>query len=183
MNKEELRSMSKYQRDALSDEHIDMFSSMISERLFSEFDISGKTVSIFLPIERFREINTWKIIDNSPNTKFILPVVKGDDLVHIRYESKDQLEISDWGIPEPRDGEEVNVQDLDLVLVPLLAFDSLGNRVGYGKGFYDGFLSKCNPNCLFVGLSYFDPVDEISDVFEGDIRLHKCITPSNVYSF
>ena len=70
-----------------------------------------------------------------------------------------------------------------MVLVPLLAFDKLGHRVGYGKGYYDRFLAKCPPNCLRIGLSLFDPVERIDDVVPTDIRLNSCLTPVHTYVF
>ena len=68
-----------------------------------------------------------------------------------------------------------------MVLVPLLAFDTKGYRVGYGKGFYDRFLSKIDVKK--VGISLFEAVECIADVHEDDIRLDLCITPKQIYSF
>ncbi|MBL4862356.1 MAG: hypothetical protein JKY09_04995 [Crocinitomicaceae bacterium] len=62
--------------------------------------------------------------------------------------------------------------------------DKQGNRVGYGKGFYDRFLKKCSPRCKFVGLNHFDElVDTIQDLNPYDIKLDACITPNNIYRF
>jgi 5-formyltetrahydrofolate cyclo-ligase len=69
------------------------------------------------------------------------------------------------------------------VFIPLLAFDKSGHRVGYGAGYYDRFLSKCKPDCLKVGLSFFEPVDEISDADEFDVKLNHCVTPSKIWTF
>ena len=70
-----------------------------------------------------------------------------------------------------------------MVLIALFAFDDKGNRIGYGKGMYDRFLSKCPGNTIKIGLSFFDSVDEISDVNEFDVPLDYAITPSKVYRF
>ena len=67
--------------------------------------------------------------------------------------------------------------EVDVVLVPGLAFDEGGHRVGYGRGFYDRFLALCRPDCLKVGLSYFEPISQITDIHAGDIRLDLLITP------
>jgi 5-formyltetrahydrofolate cyclo-ligase len=72
---------------------------------------------------------------------------------------------------------------LDVVFIPLLAFDEKGNRVGYGKGFYDRFLAKCRPETVKIGLSFFEATPEITDVSPDDIRLDWCVTPEKVYSF
>ena len=157
-------------------------SESIVQNCISKFDLRGKHISIFLPIERFREILTWKLLDE--NATFYLPVVKKDrKLVHIRFDSKDQLKESEWGIPEPIYGEEFDPSVLDIVLVPLLAIDQGGHRVGYGAGFYDSFLSVCRKDCRFVGLSYYDPIERIEDRLETDIPLHFCITPGELIEF
>jgi len=93
------------------------------------------------------------------------------------------LKQSDWGILEPTFGTTKTADLFDLVLVPLLAYDIEGNRVGYGKGFYDGFLKSCKPDCQFIGLSYFEPEENPIDTIPSDIRLHYCITPKRILQF
>jgi len=88
-----------------------------------------------------------------------------------------------YGISEPVDGLEVPVAKIDVVFVPLLAFDKLGHRVGYGKGFYDTFLMECRPETLKIGLSFFEAEESIDDVWEGDRKLDYCITPKTIYKF
>jgi 5-formyltetrahydrofolate cyclo-ligase len=83
--------------------------------------------------------------------------------------------------PNPVHSLQYAVQNIDLVIVPLLAFDKYGNRVGYGKGFYDRFLSKCRSNVIKVGVSFFEPADRITDINPLDIRLDYCITPTRVW--
>jgi 5-formyltetrahydrofolate cyclo-ligase len=72
---------------------------------------------------------------------------------------------------------------LDIVFIPLLAVDSTGHRIGYGKGFYDRFLRKCRPNCIFIGLHLFDEMCNIDDIDRHDIRLDFCITPTQIIRF
>lgn len=183
MKKKQLRITYKEKRKELSSSDKDLLSAQITERLINEFDLTGKRISIFLPIERFSEIDSWKII-NAVDAEYILPVIKGkDELVHIQYESKDQIEISDWGIPEPTFGTACETDSIDIVLVPLLAIDTKGYRVGYGKGFYDRFLAACNRDCIFIGLNYFDPIESIDDVHSGDVALHYCVSPEKIISF
>ena len=79
---------------------------------------------------------------------------------------------------------ELRIQNskIDLVLIPLLCFDKKGYRVGYGKGYYDRFLAECRPDVMKIGLSIFEPVDEISDVDEFDVKMDYCITPNKIWS-
>ncbi|MEO5563648.1 MAG: 5-formyltetrahydrofolate cyclo-ligase [Chitinophagaceae bacterium] len=89
----------------------------------------------------------------------------------------------DLNIYEPADGAIVATDIIDLVFVPLLAFDEQGYRIGYGKGFYDKYLVSCRPDCIKVGFSYFDPLSSIDDRDQFDVPLDLCITPRNVYVF
>ncbi len=86
-------------------------------------------------------------------------------------------------IYEPGSGDIIDPRQLDLVFVPLLAVDRQGYRVGYGKGFYDKYLSGCADDCIKIAFSYFEPVDNIEDRHEFDVPLDLCITPYNVYVF
>jgi 5-formyltetrahydrofolate cyclo-ligase len=88
-----------------------------------------------------------------------------------------------WGIdePDPISSQPLDIQRIDAVLVPLLAYDRKGHRVGYGGGYYDRFLAECRPDTWKIGLSFFEPIDAISDVNEWDIPLDVCVTPSTVY--
>ena len=99
------------------------------------------------------------------------------------FEEGQPVTLNAFGIAEPQDTYPVDPLAIDLVLVPMLAFDRQGNRVGYGKGYYDRFLPRCRPDCLKVGLSFFGPVDLISDVHPGDVRLDLCITPEHIYQW
>ena len=88
-----------------------------------------------------------------------------------------------FGLSQPASGNIVSPEKIDSVLVPLLAFDYQGNRLGYGKGFYDRFLSTCRTDCKFIGLTLFDEFVEIDNLSKYDIPLHKCITPKRILSF
>ena len=87
------------------------------------------------------------------------------------------------GITEPRSGIEVNPIDFDLIFIPLIAFDQMGNRVGYGKGYYDKMLSQCSKSALKIGLSLFDPINKIHDISTHDLKMDYCITPNQIYKF
>ena len=104
-------------------------------------------------------------------------------MTHFLLTDNTKVKKNEYNIPEPVDGIEVRSNKIDVVFVPLLAFDKKGHRVGYGKGFYDKFLSECKPNAIKIGLSFFDPEELITDVFDGDIKLNYCVTPNEVYLF
>ena len=188
MTKEELRKYYLDKRRALSPRELEDISEAVCHLTFSKYQLEGKKISLFLPIEGKKEINTYLIWEKA--TSFDAQVAvpkanfKSNEMKQVLFESKDQLEISSHGIPEPKKGRVIAAEHFEIVFVPLLAIDKNGNRVGYGKGFYDRFLKKCSPRCIFVGLHHFDElVDEISDVTYQDIRLDACITPNGIHRF
>jgi 5-formyltetrahydrofolate cyclo-ligase len=187
MTKKECRNYFKQKRLELSADELNRRSELICETLFSRFQLEGKTISLFLPIERHKEINTYFILEKgmSIGVNIGLPKISESDhtLKHYLYESPDQLAINTWGIPEPVKGKLIKPRQLDVVFVPLLAIDKSGHRVGYGKGYYDRFLQKCHHQCLFIGLHLFDEVSVIEDIDTHDIPLNYCITPSTIVSF
>jgi 5-formyltetrahydrofolate cyclo-ligase len=147
------------------------------------------SVMSFYAIEDMHEINSFIITDylhfKNPSLQLAYPRMDPEtismDAVLTFPDSA--FEENEYGITEPVGEEVIPAHELDLVLVPLLAFDKKGSRVGYGKGYYDRFLKKCNDNCLKIGLSYFDAVDEIEDTDEFDVPLDLCVTPQQVYVF
>jgi 5-formyltetrahydrofolate cyclo-ligase len=104
-------------------------------------------------------------------------------LENIRFTSKAALVTSTWGIQESASTDLIPTHELDMVLIPLLVFDARGNRVGYGKGFYDKLLSACRRDAQRIGISLFDGVERIDDVNSFDEPLHYCVTPDTVIRF
>jgi 5-formyltetrahydrofolate cyclo-ligase len=88
-----------------------------------------------------------------------------------------------FGLFQPATGNRVSPEKIDLVLVPLLAFDGAGNRLGYGKGFYDRFLAACRPDVLSIGLSWFDAEQTLPEIGTHDVPLKYCVTPQRLYVF
>jgi 5-formyltetrahydrofolate cyclo-ligase len=131
-----------------------------------------------LPLARFMAFR-------NPALQLIVPVVNADrqTLSHVLLEADTMLELNNWGIPEPVDAQPADPSSAQLVFIPLLAFDRQGHRVGYGKGFYDRFLANLPQDILRIGLSFFDPVERITDTNTFDIRLHYCVTPEHLYAF
>lgn len=190
MLKNEIRNSFHKQRIALSKELYKDKCFRLSNRFFNDLNLQSiKVLHIFLSIDKNKEPDTWLIINqiqsNHPHIKLVVPRVNVQDnqLENFYLDSIEQLVTNEWGIPEPVTGKKTPIEEIDIVLVPLLAFDIKGNRVGYGKGFYDKFLSQCPLSTKRIGLSLFGPVDQIDDVDEFDVPLHFCITPEKVYAF
>jgi 5-formyltetrahydrofolate cyclo-ligase len=191
MLKKELRQKYKALRKQLSENELEEMSLAIVNKLLKLPIWEKSYFHIFLPITEHQEVNT----------EFILHLLSGKDkeiiisksnfetrkMTHFLLTDNTKIKKNEYNIPEPVDGPEASGEvppnKIDVVFVPLLAFDKKGHRVGYGKGFYDKFLSECKPDVIKIGLSFFDPEELITDVFEGDIQLDYCVTPNEVYSF
>ncbi|SFE91963.1 5-formyltetrahydrofolate cyclo-ligase [Chitinophaga sp. CF118] len=157
---------------------------------FRQLDYSSlRLAHIFLPITEKKEVNTHALVhwarEAWPALKWVLPKsdLKTGQMQHFLWEPQTILEKNKYGIPEPENGTLVEPSAIDLVFVPLLAFDKTGHRVGYGKGMYDRFLSECRPDAITIGLSLFDPVDKITDTDALDVPLKMVITPDAIYHF
>ncbi|MDI5893972.1 5-formyltetrahydrofolate cyclo-ligase [Flavobacterium algoritolerans] len=186
-NKKELRLKSKTLRNALSENEIEEMSLAVANKILT-LPIWEKTYfHIFLPITEQKEVNTEFILHLLSGKDKEIIVSKADfetrNMTHFLLTDNTRIKKNAYNIPEPTDGIEVPSHKIDVVFVPLLAFDKKGHRVGYGKGFYDKFLSECKPDVIKIGLSFFDPEELITDVFEGDVKLDYCVTPNEVHSF
>ena len=101
----------------------------------------------------------------------------------IRDSLNTEFVINKLGIREPIADVEFDKSLIEIIIVPLLVFDRKGHRVGYGGGYYDRFMSNAPKNVVKIGLSLFEPIDEISDINQNDIELNFVVTPSKTYSF
>ncbi|MEI9918858.1 MAG: 5-formyltetrahydrofolate cyclo-ligase [Bacteroidota bacterium] len=183
MTKAEARKLYLQKRTVLVGAH-EMSLRIHKNILASGYLKSAKTVHIFMAT--MEEPDTWELIKDlrSRKKKIVIPRVNNSGtLDHFYYKNFEQLTEGAFGILEPTDGIPAKVEDIDLVFVPLVAFDKEGNRVGYGKGFYDRFLKNCRPDCVKAGLSFFPPADVFDDVEDHDIPLDVCFTPNNLYTF
>ncbi|MCX2741961.1 5-formyltetrahydrofolate cyclo-ligase [Pontibacter anaerobius] len=188
MLKAELRKHMLRQRRTLPQEEVQQRSERIAEVFFRHFPLQvGQTVHVFLPIIKNNEVNTWSIINRlrqeHPEVRVAVPVtdVEQNVLTHHHLTDEAVLIENNWGIPEPQDAHIIHAQEVDVVLVPLLAFDKAGHRVGYGKGFYDRFLADCRPDVLKIGLSLEPPVENIADPNPFDVPLDAVVMPHGVW--
>jgi len=142
---------------------------------------------IFLSIEEKNEVDTLPLITllQGRDKNIVVPkVTSADSMDNFLLTDGTAFKKNKWDIPEPVDGIEVPENKIDVVFIPLLAFDKKGNRVGYGKGFYDSFLHKCRKETVKIGISFFDAETSlIDDIHENDVALDYCVTPNKVYTF
>lgn len=189
-----LRRTALARRAALPEAEIAQRSQQLRNLLFQHFPVAAwRWLHLFLPIAARNEPDTWPIIRRiwaeGLAARLAVPVVPaaGGLLRHYELTPETLLHRNRWGIPEPAGNVETEVpaSAFDAVLVPLLAVDAAGHRVGYGAGYYDRFLAQCRPTTLFIGLSVLEeaPVPRIADVHSGDVPLTACLTPGGLRWF
>jgi 5-formyltetrahydrofolate cyclo-ligase len=186
-NKKELRLKYKALREQLSENDVEEMSLAIANKVLA-LPIWEKTYfHIFLPITAQKEVNTEFILHILSGKDKEVVISKSDfstrEMTHFLLTENTKIKKNEYHIPEPIDGLEVPISKIEVVFVPLLAFDKKGNRVGYGKGFYDKFLAQCSPETIKIGLSFFEPEEIIEAVFESDVKLDYCVTPNSVSKF
>jgi len=187
MTKKQLRELYKDKRKKISFLDKELKSEKIANQLLKLNIWDRNIFHIFLTIKKQNEINTEFILSilNEKNKQTVISKsdFSNNTLSHFLFTQQTKIKINSFGIPEPFDGKKIFSQQIEVVYLPLLIFDKKGHRVGYGKGFYDKFLLDCAPNCLKIGLSFFEPVEEIVDTSTLDQSMDFCITPNKIYKF
>ena len=191
MQKSILRKQYLIKRKTLSSEEITEKSQQICELFFQEIDLKkAQHLHIFLPIKKQNEVDTFLIIrrlqEDYPQINIVVSRSNFDsfEMQHFILEGENLIE-NKWAILEPssESGREVQPEQMDIIIIPLLCFDKQGNRVGYGKGFYDRFLQKCSSEALKVGFCLEEPIELIEDLNEFDVKMDVCITHNGVWKF
>lgn len=187
MSKAALRKKYKTLRNELTAEQVDDFSIAIANRLLKLPIWDKRYYHLFLTIAEQKEADTEFILNilSGKDKDIILSKSNFDDhsMTHFLLTDNTMIKKNAYNIPEPVDGIEVPTNKIDVVFVPLLAYDTKGNRIGYGKGFYDRFLADCKPETIKIGVSFFPPEQTEFTEIENDIPLDFCVTPEEVYHF
>lgn len=186
--KQELRSAYRQLRKSLKQEEVEAKSKAINFQFLNWLKVQGpiQHFHLFFPIDRFNEVNTFYIkdsLDQQGKTLYASQVSKlNTELETLKLPVDAAFFLDEWGIPVPQESIMVSPNKIEVVFVPLLAYDKVGNRVGFGKGFYDAFLGKLRPEVIKIGLSFYPPEEYIQSE-PHDIRLNYCITPEKVFTF
>ena len=185
LSKIEAREKYKNLRKQLQESEILDMSVKIANNLL-KFNVWGlKTFHLFMTIDENKEVDTKPIFDLliGKGKEIVIPKINTDTntLDSYIFDEKTVFEINNLRIPEPNDGIVFNGK-IDVVILPLLAYDLEGNRIGYGKGFYDNFISNLKSEPLKIGISYFSPEERL-ECNNHDINLDYCITPNQIFSF
>ncbi len=173
--KDALRKAMLDARNSFSSKLLTILSDIIQYRLltldkFREAEVIGAYYSIG------SEVNTSKILEFALEYKVLALPMVDEEIKFVRVNNLKELVKGRYDIMEPR-GEII---EPDLILVPAIAFDEQGYRIGYGKGYYDKYLSK--HDCYSIGLAYDFQVLESIPHDSHDIRVNMIITDKRVIS-
>lgn len=188
MVKKDIRKIYSNSRMNLTHEEIAEMSELIVNN-FRKLALQGAQVLLsYCPIPERKEFDVTVceklLVLENENLRVAWPKISDDGSMQAVPVEKDaSFKPNTYNIPEPVSDLIIQPQLIDVVFVPLLAFDTRGYRVGYGKGYYDRYLPQCAQDVVKVGFSFFEALDSISDVNEYDVPLNYCITPTSVYEF
>lgn len=180
--KHNLRKEQKENRDGLDKKERSEKSSKIKEKLFKmpEFK-EAETVLFYSSIKS--EVETEDMVKDALKLKkkVTLPVTNSSFRTLKVFELKNysELEPGTFQVPEPKQKNELDKKDIDLVIVPGVVFDLNGHRIGYGEGYYDNFLSKMN-SVPKIGLSFEIQIVEEIPAEPHDVKLNKIVTEKRI---
>lgn len=169
MNKQELRQAIRARKRAMTEEDILRRSEILAEKFArSNAYRAAKTIYGYLPYNQ--EVRTVPMLRRAleEGKRVAVPKVYGDDMKFIYLDNLSQVAKGYAGIPEPVADGPVAQDETALVLMPGLAFDRAGHRIGYGGGFYDKFLAR-EPHHPTVALCYDFQVMDRLETEEFDI--------------
>ena len=185
-SKNQLRNLYQNKRENFSINEIEDLSILISNKCLEIPIWHLENFHIFLSILIKKEIDTSHLLSviMGKDKQAIIPrIMESKRLEHVLLTDQIILKNNLLGIPEPQNGIIISPKIIDVVFIPLYIFDSKGNRIGYGGGYYDRFLKECKKDTIKIGLSLFDPVKNIKDLSDFDVKLDYAVTPETIFSF
>lgn len=185
-NKEKLRTKGFKLRSSFSKKKIEDLSFRITQNLIKNFNFNDKNVHLYYPINGKNEVNTWLLHEQikHSSTLFTSTIVKNtENWDCISFPKTSPFKLTSFNVPVPVEYEFSNWSNIEIIIIPLIVFDNLGNRLGYGKGIYDKILSHLDPKCLKIGISILEISNEKIDNQEHDIPLHFIQTASRLHDF
>lgn len=189
MNKEKLRKLYMQKRGALTVAEKSKADDLLLIQ-FQKLEIEiPSLIMTYAPLEKTNEFDPRLITDycyfKNPDQVLFYPVIHPTAPVmqSVIVNDETEFELNKFGIPEPVNATPMFPEEIDMVIVPLLAYSVKGHRVGYGKGYYDRFLKDCKNDVVKIGFSYFAAEQDIEGTNGYDVKLDYCISPERIYSF
>jgi 5-formyltetrahydrofolate cyclo-ligase len=185
LNKEALRHLYRSKREVLSPKDLEDASAQIMAHVISNNLVKKGLLMLFYDSAAHAELPMEKWFDAFKRHPICVPKVINTDgeMEAVIWQKGMPIIPNKWGIPEPLGTDYITPKNIVTIVVPLLCFDHNGQRVGYGKGYYDRFLSRCTPTCKTIGVSFFDPIEKITGTEITDVPLDVVVTPKGIYTF
>ncbi|MCH5212481.1 MAG: 5-formyltetrahydrofolate cyclo-ligase [Oscillospiraceae bacterium] len=183
ISKDEIRAAIKAKRRALSDIDIKTKSKRITDNLLS-LSCFSEAVTVMTYLSAFKEPDTSEIIDYlyKSGRKIVVPISNTADytITPSYLPSPDNLVRGAYGISEPSECIIADINDIDIALIPGIAFDLRGMRVGFGKGYYDRFLERFEG--IKIGMCYDFQMLKFVPASEHDVKMDIIITEKRIYN-
>lgn len=182
-----LRLVMIARRQSLLEESRDSKSKAIAHHVLTLNEIiNARHINLYLSISTIAEVSTTAIVDGlaAMDKPLSVPVIQNGELLSAAFRKGDTVREAQFGQPEPEELSIVDESNLDVMLIPLLAFDERGYRIGYGKGFYDRFLQRLSRQEITpcrIGLSFLQqkvdavPVDSLDEPLDVIVHEHGII--------
>ena len=180
-----LRREYRAKRESFSSKELTHASTQILERVITQNLVPDGLLMLYIDSPMHKELPMQKWFEYFKHNQICVPkVINSNGHMEAVLWTKDvPLIPNKWGILEPERSAFIDSKIIKTVIVPLLCFDRYGQRLGYGKGYYDRFLARCAKNVKTIGVSAFDAVDTIDDITAQDHKLTCAVTPNKVYLF
>jgi 5-formyltetrahydrofolate cyclo-ligase len=179
-----LRALGIERRENISNNMRDAYSELIRKKLIAYLDNkSAKFVHIYISFRS--EVQTTQIIGDliEREIKIFVPITEGNRMISSEFENSMEIIPGKYGVPEPKHKKEIIPEEINAVILPLVAFDGDGVRLGYGKGYYDRFLNHLGPETDRVGLAFSIQEMEKIPKLSHDELMFSVITEQNQFFF
>ena len=180
--KENIRNKKRYERSLLSDAHLARLSNnFLTQWMKFLKELSYQSIAIYYPFDN--EASPLEIFNYlySKNKEVLLPVIENNSktLLFAKYDIKSALVKNNFGIVEPKDKEFVDIEDIDIALIPCVAFNDKLFRLGMGGGFYDRTFSK-KSSTILIGMAYSFQYENESFQEKHDVKMDYVITQKGI---
>ena len=180
--KENIRNEKRYERSLLSDAHIARLSdNFLTQWMKFSKELSYQSIALYYPFDN--EASPLEIINylHSKNKEVLLPVIENNSktLFFAKNGIQSELIKNNFGIFEPKNKEFVDIEEIDIVLIPCVAFNDKLFRLGMGGGFYDRTFSK-KSSTILIGMAYSFQYENESFQEKHDIKMDYVMTQKGV---
>ncbi len=184
MDKNTLRKVYLEKRKMLSEAEYERRNLLLTEQLkLFLLQNNFQNIHIFLPILKNKEPNTFPFIRYIWTYQPQIPIItsisdlKLPEMQHFSIDKSVSIKPNKWGIPEPQNAKLFPLEEITCVIVPMVVGSKTGHRIGYGKGYYDRFLSQCSAGTYFLGISLSPLLDGDLYANQYDLKMDAIMTP------